>query len=395
MTSTCSFEFDRPEEVYYSGEIVRGRALLNISSNRSVRGVYIILEGEAKVQWNDDKNSQDFHHGFYFKGNQSYLNHKIRVFGSGDLTTGIHTYEFSIPLPLECPSSLVMEYGKISYVISLLIDRDDPYNNLFQYPLTILQNYNLNLSPELMTPLVHEDVKHLCCWFCRSAPVFYTFIIPYGGYAPGQKIQYIMKINNQSTYDVDGFEVNLRQNINFRAQVPQTKERKLEKTLSHSLQRMSVRRLSKKSFTGLLDIPSVPPSSRYEGIILVQYFVSVIISMGECHMDSEFEVPIVIGTSPFPQSEEDTSISQLFDTENFGTPHSVSSDQPPSYDTCKPPNYEEASRFRPRYPMFLPTAPPPQPEDEISALFQTDTDRRQDIEAPKDEAKPYGWSLSS
>lgn len=225
-----------------------------------------------------------------------------------------------------------------------------------------------------------------------------------------------MKINNQSTYDVDGFEVNLRQNINFRAQVPQTKERKLEKTLSHSLQRMSVRRLSKKSFTGLLDIPSVPPSSRYEGIILVQYFVSVIISMGECHMDSEFEVPIVIGTSPFPQSEEDTSISQLFETENFGTPHSVSSDQPPSYDTCskfsfisfiqrllkflkmyppEPPNYEEASRFRPRYPMFLPTAPPPQPEDEISALFQTDTDRRQDIEAPKDEAKPYGWSLSS
>ncbi|XP_043067595.2 arrestin domain-containing protein 3-like [Drosophila bipectinata] len=309
-----------------------------------------------------------------------------------------------------------MEYGKISYVISVVIDREDPFNNLFQYPLTILQNYNLNMSPELMTPLVHEDMKHFCCWFCRSAPVLYTFIIPYGGYAPGQKIQYIMKINNQSTYDVYGFEVNLRQKTKFQSQVPQKKERVLENNVSHSLQKESVLRLSRKVFTGLLDIPSVPPSSRNEGIISVRYFVSGYIDMGECHMDAEFEIPIVIGTSPFPQREEDISISQLFETENSGTPNSVSSDQPPNYDKCKPPNYEEATQFGrhfidtdvddqnrrddflPRYPMFLPTAPPPPPEDEILSLLQPDADRPRDggsLEASNDTAKPYGWSVSS
>lgn len=213
-----------------------------------------------------------------------------------------------------------------------------------------------------------------------------------------------MNINNQSTYDVDGFEVHLRQKIKFRAQVPQSKERELENNLSHSLQNKLVHRLSRKSFTGLLDIPSVPPSSRNEGIILVRYLISVYILMGECHMDTEFKVPIIIGTSPFTQCEEDTSISQLFETENLVTPHSVSSDQPPSYDKCSkfifisfiqrllkclkiypldPPNYEEATQFGrtfinsgaydpngrddflPRYPMFLPTAPPPPAEDEI------------------------------
>ncbi|KAH8304952.1 hypothetical protein KR018_011660 [Drosophila ironensis] len=347
MTSNCSFEFDRPDEVYYSGETIKGRALLNVSSDRAVKGIYILFEGEAKVRWDEGKpqngSGDPDKPKEYFRGKQVYLKHKTEVGGSGQLTAGIHTYNFSIPLPQECPSSMVMEFGKISYVISLVIDREDPFNNLFQYPLTVLQNYNLNSSPMLSTPLVHEDIKYFCCWLCRSGPVLSTFTIPFGGYAPGQKIQYTMEIDNQSTYDLDGFEVHLKQHFKFKSQTPQHKEREQENHLSDSLQGQQVLRLTKRIIQGTLDIPAVPPSSRNEGLITVSYQVSVCIAMGEGHLDSEFDVPIIVGTIPLGRGIEDPRDAALWVPRTpetpYGSPEDIpfqsdSGGTPPSYDHC-------------------------------------------------------------
>lgn len=38
MPSTCVFEFDRREPIYYSGETINGRAILTTTSRKSVNG---------------------------------------------------------------------------------------------------------------------------------------------------------------------------------------------------------------------------------------------------------------------------------------------------------------------------------------------------------------------
>ncbi|XP_065721440.2 arrestin domain-containing protein 3-like [Drosophila suzukii] len=386
MPSTCTFEFDRPEPIYYSGETINGRAVLTTTSEKSVNEVYILFEGEAKVKWDESRsrtrNGKTEHYTEHFRGKQTYLNTRTCVFGSGNLPPGTHTYNFCIPLPLECPSSVVGQYGKICYEVSVIIDRQWRFNNVFKQPLTVLQTYNLNMSPELLMPLVREDIKHFCCWPCSSGPVLSTLTVPFGGYAPGQKIRFTLEIDNQSSgYDLDGIEVKLKQIYKFQAQTPHHKTREKEHSLHKSCQEERVLRLTKRIIEGTLAIPAVPPSSRMEGIISVSYKVILTISTGECHVDSDFEVPIVIGTIPLIQSAENPSHAAEWIPQTPDTPAGAAADLPPSYDGCKPPTFEEATHFGdkfidtdvdehnrsddfiPRYPMYtnfaMPSAPPP------------------------------------
>ncbi|KAH8280918.1 hypothetical protein KR054_004485 [Drosophila jambulina] len=427
MPSTCLFELDRPEPIYYSGETINGRAVLTTTSEKNVNEVYILFEGEAKVRWDERKtrtqNGKTHHYTEYYRGKQTYLNTKTTVFGAGTLPPGTHTYTFCIPLPLECPSSVVQKYGKICYEISVIIDRQWNFNNVFKQPLTVLQTYNLNMSPQLLMPLVREDIKYFCCWPCSSGPVLSTLTIPFGGYAPGQKIHFNLEIDNQSTgYDLDGIDVRLKQTYKFRAQTPHYKEREKEVTLNQSCQGEQVLRLSKKIINGSLAIPPVPPSSRNDGgIITVSYRVILSICMGECHVDTDFDIPMVIGTIPLAQSAENPEHAAEWIPQTPDTPAGAASDLPPSYDNCKPPTFEEATSsddrfididvdehnrtddFVPRYPMYtnfaMPSAPPPPSEDADSALLPTAPvlSLPHAATAPSNGGNPttsYGWNAN-
>ncbi|XP_017056864.1 arrestin domain-containing protein 3 [Drosophila ficusphila] len=398
MPSQCTFELDRPEPIYYSGETINGRAILTTTSEKSVNEVYILFEGEAKVRWEESKsrrgNGRTHHYTEYYRGNQTYLNTRTNVFGSGNLPPGTHIYTFCIPLPLDCPSSVVAKYGKISYEVSVVIDRQWRFNNVFKQPLTVLQTYNLNMSPQLLMPLMREDIKHFCCWPCSSGPVLSTLTIPFGGYAPGQRIRFTLEIDNQSGgYDLDGIEVKLKQTYVFQASTPHHKTREKDHILNESCQQERVLRLSKRIIDGTLAIPAVPPSSRNNGIISVNYKVILSIKTGDCHVDTDFEVPIVIGTIPLIQSAEDPSNAAQWIPQTPDTPAGAAADLPPSYDNCKPPSFEHATNaddkfvdidvdehnrtddFIPRYPMYtnfaMPSAPPLSSEDPDTPLLQS------------------------
>nr|XP_044252249.1 arrestin domain-containing protein 3-like [Drosophila takahashii] len=397
MPSECFFEFDRPAPIYFSGETINGRVTLSTTSEKSVNEVYVIFEGEAKVYWeklySSTASKQELTR--IFRGKQTYVNTRHNVFGSGSFPAGRHTYAFGFPLPLDCPSSVVGQYGKVSYEISLVIDRHLRFNNVFKKSLTVLQTYNLNMSPELLMPLMREDIKHICCWPCRSGPVLATLTIPFGGYAPGQKIRFTLEIDNQSSgYEVGGIEVKLRQTFTYHAQTPRHKTREQEHSLSQNCQEEEVLRLSKKIINCTLPIPAVPPSTRSQDhIIAVSYRVTLSLKMGIYNKDLDFAIPIVIGTIPLIQSAENPLNAAEWIPETPKTPAGAAADLPPSYDNCKPPTFEEATNFGerfididadehnrtddfiPRYPMYsnfgMPSAPPPPTEESESSYLQS------------------------
>ncbi|TDG47979.1 hypothetical protein AWZ03_005597 [Drosophila navojoa] len=385
MPSTCVFEFDRPNPVYYSGETINGRVNFTTTSNKSVNAVYILFEGAAKVRWEEHRtrtvNGKSQSYTEYFRGDEQYLYTRTDVFGEGELPAGTHTYTFCIPLPLECPTSCVEKYGKIAYEVSLVVDRSWRLNNEFKQPLTVLQTYNLNMYPEMLVPLKSEDIKYFCCWPCSSGPVISTLTMPFGGYAPGQRIHYVLHIDNQSHgYDLEGVEVSLIQIYEFRASTPTYKSKTHKNTLSSEYQAERVRRLSKRLINASLVIPPVPPSSRNQRIINVSYQIEMAIKTGDCHTDSEIETPIIIGTIPLAQSAENPNNVATWIPQTPDTPAGAAADLPPSYDTCKPPSFEQATNitdkfvdtdvnehnrtddFIPCYPMYtdfaMPSAPP-------------------------------------
>ncbi|XP_041675726.1 arrestin domain-containing protein 3-like [Drosophila eugracilis] len=357
--------------------------------------IYILFEGEATVHWNETRttsvNGNTSSYTQPFRSKQRYLNTRSNVFGYGVLPAGTHTYNYCFLLPLDCPTSVVAQHGKISYEISLVINRHWRFNKVYKHPLTVVQTYNLNMSPQLLIPLVREEVKHFCCWPCSSGPVLSTLTIPFGGYAPGQKIHFTLEIDNQSSgYDLDGIEVKLKQNFLFEANSPYNKTREQENSLSQSCQEERVLRLSSKIINYTLAIPSVPPTSRTQCIIMVSYRVVVSLKMGSCHKDSVFEMPIVIGTIPLIQSARNpfNGVQRIPETQS--TPAVTATELPPSYDNCNPPTFETATNFGerfidmdvdehnhtddfiPRYPVYtnfaMPSAPPP-PSEELDSQF--------------------------
>ncbi|XP_034116067.2 arrestin domain-containing protein 3 [Drosophila albomicans] len=387
MPSECVFEFDRPNPIYYSGETINGRISLRTTSSKSVNAVYILFEGEAKVRWEERRtrtvNGKSQSYTEHFRGHESYLNTRTNVFGEGELPPGTHTYTFCIPLPLECPTSCVEKYGKISYEVQLVLDRSWRFNNVFKQPITVLQTYNLNMYSDLLLPLKNEDIKYFCCWPCSSGPVISTLIIPFGGYAPGQKINYTLHIDNRSVgYDLEGIEISLRQKYEFKASTPHHKYKEHTNTLATEFQAERVLRLSKREINATLVIPPVPPTSRTSRIINVSYSILMAIKTGDCHTDSEIEMPIIIGTIPLAQSAVNPTTAAQWIPQTPDTPAGAAADMPPSYDNCKPPPFEAATHigekfidtdvnehdrtddFIPRYPMYTnfatPSAPPPE-----------------------------------
>ncbi|XP_030374479.1 arrestin domain-containing protein 3-like [Scaptodrosophila lebanonensis] len=430
MPSTCTFEFDRPEPVYYSGETINGRIVLHTDSNKSVNEVYILFQGEAKVRWEEGKtrtvNGKTEHYTEYFRGTETYLNTRTNVVNSGELPAGTHTYTFCIPLPPQCPTSCVEKYGKIAYEVSLVIDRSWRFNNEFKQPITVLHSYNLNMFPELLVPLKNEDIKYFCCWPCSSGPVVSTLTIPFGGYAPGQRIHYQLEVDNQSHgYDLDGIALKLYQVYTFTATTPRRKTNSHSNTLTRDGQAERVLRLSKRIIKGTLVIPPVPPSSRESGIIQVSYHILMIINTGDCHTDSEIQIPIIIGTIPLVQSAENPANASIWIPQTPDTPEAAGGDLPPSYDNCKPPSFLEATHigdkfvdtdvnehnrtddFIPKYPMYtnfaMPTAPPNDlPDSPLLEQPPSSNSNSAVPSAPPDAGAAattnthgYGWNASS
>ncbi|TDG47980.1 hypothetical protein AWZ03_005598 [Drosophila navojoa] len=204
----------------------------------------------------------------HFYGREVYVCKRINVFGKGELPAGTHTYAFRVPLPEKCPTSCEGSYGRIAYEVLLVVDRSWRFNNEYKKTVTVLQTYNLNMYPELRVPLKSEDIKYFCCWPCSSGPVISTLTMPFGGYAPGQRIHYVLHIDNQSRgYDLTGIEVSLVQLKVFTATTPHHESRSSTSTYCTTYQAELVRRLSKRIINGSLVIPSVPPSSRNQRAI--------------------------------------------------------------------------------------------------------------------------------
>lgn len=101
------------------------------------------MEGEAKVQWSiSGKETASY------CGRQQYLYSRANVFDNSDFAAGTHVYVLTLRIPPDCPSSVKGPYGYIAYNISVVIDKQRSFDEVFRKPICVIQTLDLNFHPE-------------------------------------------------------------------------------------------------------------------------------------------------------------------------------------------------------------------------------------------------------
>lgn len=130
------------------------------------------------------------------------------------------------------------------------------------------------------------------------------FSTPYCGYAPGQKIHFVLYINNESSIDIIECEVKLKQEVSYESHDPQH-EYRYDKHLIARKQFGNVLRWSRKVYRGYLDLPSIPPTSvKPTCPISVNYSIKIIVNPTEFHWKLKLKIPLTIGSIPIMDGPE-------------------------------------------------------------------------------------------
>lgn len=132
-------------------------------------------------------------------------------------------------------------------------------------------------------------------------------MLPYAGFVPGQHIKYFLEVDNQSPhYDILGVEAALKQHYVFLARKP-LKRNFFTKSIARSGIEERTLRLTKRLYEGTVFIPLDTPRStlNLNYIVFIHYTLQLKLKTGMFHYDTDISAPVVIGTIPLRQFEEE------------------------------------------------------------------------------------------
>ncbi|KAL7037279.1 hypothetical protein ACKWTF_009150 [Chironomus riparius] len=379
MVTSCEIKFDNnPNGTYLSGQMITGKVILNLSEKKKVRSVYLKIEGYAKCSWTVTKGRGNGRRSITYKGREDYLNQVTYLLGteSGpnlDLAAGITTYSFACMLPESLPSSFEGKYGHIRYSCKAVLDRPLKTDKEFRLPFSVIKSEDLNAIPSLTIPTKSEIIRHFYCCCFKSKPFYMSAAIPFSGYVPGQKVDLIIFMNNQSNVDVEGTKVTLERSTQYISQNPRKKIRS-ELLAVKEVYGTGMIKSGSGEVRISLEIPPLSPTNiNYSRIITTCYQLRVVAKVSGAHKNPYLNIPIKIGTNPLLASLPIPQYNTLFDASFSSQPSAPSISHPMD---LPPPSYEEATQivpemsvddanisiFNPRYPVWnfssqMPTAP--------------------------------------
>lgn len=166
MSITCDIEFvNNPMKVVYAGQCLRATMRLNLTKQKTVRGVYFGVYGKACASWMEYKWFDD--RWKVYTGKEEYLNEVTYFVGpivgrvSNEqarmlrkstrrfkLAPGTYTYDFECLLP-DLPTSIEAKCGHIRYIARFVIDIIYPCRKIYEIPFFVIRPIDLNVDPIL------------------------------------------------------------------------------------------------------------------------------------------------------------------------------------------------------------------------------------------------------
>nr|ACO14794.1 Arrestin domain-containing protein 5 [Caligus clemensi] len=303
--------FDNPAKVFYLERAITGHVhvIVEEKDGAKIRGVKIEWKGESKTQFR-------FRRSRHTKS-EIHVDNEMYIMGSSDrskpcimLQEGSHAIPFSIFLPPNIPGTFDHEKGTVFY--SLYAKINFPYN-LFDPNMTLefkVEKMNL-LSGTLLSPIQapSEHKLSLCC--IGKGDVTTTIGMPQTGFLPGEELQFSLKVENETSKEIQSVTARLVQISHFYG------HRRDKKPNSKTNAPMNKDYRVTHSWC-TLEFPSIQPYSNFErmdnvmqlspslvtsnlldscSIIRTSYEFQLIVKFGFPYFSKDRFIPIIIGSS--------------------------------------------------------------------------------------------------
>ncbi|VDO90973.1 unnamed protein product [Heligmosomoides polygyrus] len=189
---------NNPEDVYFAGQEISGKVIIEISEPKKVNEILLELKGRARTYWtkHSGKSRKHVSHSepyFLEQFNTNYT-HKFVVTKNGKekervLPAGVHEVPFSYTLPKSLPTSFEGEFGHIRYTCRAICERPWDFDIVSRKAFTVIGVEDINSDPRLNEPISTCESNHTVAWCCRATgSITAELKLEKSGFTPGEKI---------------------------------------------------------------------------------------------------------------------------------------------------------------------------------------------------------------
>jgi hypothetical protein len=295
---------DNVDAVYYPGQVVKGHVVLSISSQAlKLRGLSLLLKGSASCNYSKDLQAEQE----FFVVDRQLIEPKQEA---NEMTPGVYRYEFCHRLPRNIPYSVDGQYGNVKYFAQATIDIPwDLYDKKITRNFTVSRYEDLSFMSgmrEGREVQIQKQIDSSAWFFSRSSLGLVTMkaAINKCGYAPGEKINVDVSIDNQTSADIENVLITLQYNETMSAQTPWAKlEEKVSNKISETIADGVKAGFTKKIKESVL----VPENSKitsvmYSNVFQISY--NVLITAKFRRATIPLSIPIYIGSVALRPEEE-------------------------------------------------------------------------------------------
>lgn len=313
-------EYDAPNAVYFPGQAVTGKVIIQNREWIKARFLKICIHGGAHTGWTEsERRSRTNSHGesesysetIHYNATVNYLNGESIAWSSQDasnrLPAGTNIFPFAFSMPTNCPPSYEGCHGQIRYSVHVELDRPWKFNKKSKKFFSVVPAYDLNITPTAINPMINTASKNTGLIF-KKGLVTMTASLPKRGYVPGEILPINITIDNGSKNPVVAVRSKMTQMSHFHAShgghmhgTSHTHHKNDEKCVAESRRNVEVPPRSKGQVTLSMKVPAIVPSFQCP-IIQVDYCISVKVDTASTFGGTlKLEFPLIIGTIPIRQ----------------------------------------------------------------------------------------------
>lgn len=164
--------FDNSSLLYFPGQFLSGRVLLELQDDTPALGLHFHVIGEGVVRVRSARQERTY-------DKESYIDFRMRLLGDPDqgpsvLSPGIHSFPFKLGLPLGLPSTFLGRHGWIQYYCKAALREPSGLIHKNHQVFIVMNPIDLNMEEQILAVRRNDDI--LICSSSSSSTHFRFFI---------------------------------------------------------------------------------------------------------------------------------------------------------------------------------------------------------------------------
>ncbi|KAJ8305449.1 hypothetical protein KUTeg_015994 [Tegillarca granosa] len=280
MDYVRKFDIELDKDVYYAGETLTGKVVVQNIENIKVQGIRLVLRGKAHVEWKITRAGERR----TVRDDEYYIDEK------------------KILPETALPCSFESKIGTIRYYIRMTMDI--PYSSSPQgiKYFTVIGPHIDCMDERYMSPCHAKDKRYSCCLCCNKGPVLLSAVLERSAYCCGENVRLKTEVQNgsdENVWIICRFVQNVEYFIN-KGVLGMNKhvthriwEFKTDEVCPHHSEKF-------ENLQSVLQVPVVPTTLvDVCSVIQICYSLKVVMVMDNAGEVLELEFPVTVATVPF------------------------------------------------------------------------------------------------